>query len=348
VYVAPTVGQGNFDRWTEGPALPEPRTDATTLTVAGSIFVIGGYDEAGAPTTTVFTLTPDAQTGDLGEWEVVDDLVLPEPRAAAAGAVGTNGIFLIGGVGPDGPVTSVWLAENDDQGELQAWIPQAELLSPQAEGLASIVGDYLWLWSGHDASGAVGAVQRGTISQPAEEDQPENPDEGLVVQWAVTNSANLPVALDRAAGWAANGAMYVVGGQNADGLQGDLYWAVPTSDGVISEWKHLDQSDLPTGLAGSSAVVSGPNVILTGGETADGVIAASARTNTAPMSPFFQLGLVGATVPGLKIEGEVGQQLGYLNAAGAGTVNFVILILIGWAFAHQAQARGIIRRVLRR
>ena len=72
------------------------------------------------------------------------------------------------------------------------------------------------------------------------------------------------------------------------------------------------------------------------------------RANTAPQSPFFQLGLVGATVPGLKIEGEIGQQLGYLNAAGVGTVNFIILLLIGWAYAHKAQARAIIARVLRR
>ena len=81
---------------------------------------------------------------------------------------------------------------------------------------------------------------------------------------------------------------------------------------------------------------------------AEGVQSGSFRANTAPQSPFFQLGLVGATVPGLKIEGEIGQQLGYLNAAGAGTVNFVILLLIGWAFAHKAQATALVRRVLRR
>ena len=74
----------------------------------------------------------------------------------------------------------------------------------------------------------------------------------------------------------------------------------------------------------------------------------SVRANTAPQSPFFQLGLVGATVPGLKIEGEIGQQLGYLNAAGVGTVNFIILLLIGWAYAHKAQTRAIIARVLHR
>jgi len=57
---------------------------------------------------------------------------------------------------------------------------------------------------------------------------------------------------------------------------------------------------------------------------------------------------VGATVPGLKIEGEIGQQLGYLNAAGVGTVDFVALLLIGWAFAHKEQARAMMRRAVRR
>ena len=80
----------------------------------------------------------------------------------------------------------------------------------------------------------------------------------------------------------------------------------------------------------------------------DTILASSVRANTAPLSPFFQLGLVGATVPGLKIEGEIGQQLGYLNAAGVGTVNFILLILIGVAFAHKAQTRALIGRIFHR
>jgi hypothetical protein len=54
------------------------------------------------------------------------------------------------------------------------------------------------------------------------------------------------------------------------------------------------------------------------------------------------------TVPGLKIDGEIGQQLGYMNAAGAGTVNFIILLIIGWAWAHKPQARAMVSRVARR
>jgi hypothetical protein len=68
----------------------------------------------------------------------------------------------------------------------------------------------------------------------------------------------------------------------------------------------------------------------------------------APQPPFFQLGLVGATVPALKIDGEIGQQLGYLNAAGVGSVDFAILVVIGWAYAHKEQTRALFERIRRR
>jgi N-acetylneuraminic acid mutarotase len=219
---------------------------------------------------------------------------------------------------------------------------------PQADARVAIIGDHVWVYGGHDASGPVGAVQRGNIGVAAAVGLPENPNTGKVFRWDVSDAANLPAARDDAAGWSANGALYLIGGADADGPRTELYWAIPTIAGDIPEWKHLPVSDLPGGLTGASALVTGPNAVLVGGETGDGALTSSVRANTAPMSPFFQVGLVGATIPGLKIDGEIGQQLGYLNAAGAGTLNFVILLLIGWAFAHKAQARAAIARVLRR
>jgi hypothetical protein len=349
VYVAELSGQGNFDAWTEGPALPEPRAHASVLLASGSVYVIGGFGPDGAPTTTVYTLTPDATTGALGEWTTApEELTVPEGRAAAAATSAPTGILLIGGEGPDGPVATVWKSPLSDDGALQAWEPEADLVRPQADGAAAIEGDFVWLWGGHDASGPVGAVQRGSIGLPAAAGLPEDPDEGKVVQWAVADSINLPGARDNAASWAASGSLYLVGGADADGPRGELYWATPTADGELPEWKHLEASDLPFGLVGASPILSGPNAILIGGETGEGPTSSSARANVAPLSPFFQAGIAGVTIPGLRIEGEIGQQLGYLNAAGAGTLNFVILIVIGWAFAHQEQARGMIRRVLRR
>jgi len=350
VYVAQTVGTGNFDKWTDGPALPAARADASVAYVAGSIYVLGGTDETGAPTDTVYILTPDSGTGELGEWqEAPDALTLPEPRTAAAVAITTDGLLLIGGRNGDGPVATTWKSKLDSKGALGAWVAEQSLAAPQAEATAVVVGDFVWLFGGSDTNGPVGAVQRGSFGQPAAAGLPDNPDEGKVVRWDVNNAANLPVARTNAAGWGASGSLYLAGGNDGTGPRPELYWAIPTTAGDIREWKHLAVNDLPdAGLEGAAAVVSGPNAVLVGGTTDTGPLTASVRANIAPLSPFFQLGLVGATVPGLTIGGEIGQQLGYLNAAGVGTVDFILLILVGWAYAHRARTREIARRVFRR
>jgi N-acetylneuraminic acid mutarotase len=349
VYVARTVGSGNFDKWGAGPDLPAPRADASVAYVAGSVYLIGGTDETGAPTSTVFMLTPDSVTGDLGSWKTADSLTLPEARSGAAAAVTPDGLLLIGGRNAGGPVSTTWKSVLDPKGALGKWDVEQALRSPQADATAAVIGDYVWLYGGSDANGPVGAVQRGAIGKAAATGLPANPNAGKVFQWDVSNSANLPVARTNAAGWSANGTLYLAGGDDGKGPKTEVYWAIPASTGDLKEWKHLPVSDLPApGLEGAAPVIAGPSAVLVGGATVGGILNSSARANTAPQSPFFQIGLVGATVPGLKIEGEIGQQLGYLNAAGVGTVDFIILLLIGWAFAHKAQARAMMGRVLRR
>lgn len=349
VFVAQTVGTGNFDKWIDGPSLPEPRVDASVAYVAGSVYVLGGTDGGGAPTDTVFVLTPDSVTGELGDWEAADALTLPEARSAAAAAITTDGLLLIGGRNADGPVATTWKSKLDTKGALGEWSEEQSLAAPQADASAAVIGDFVWLFGGSDANGPVGAVQRGAFGQAAAAGLPANPDQGKVFRWDVSNAVNLPVARDNAAGWSANGSLYLAGGNDGTQPKPEVYWAIPTTAGDIPEWKHLAASDLPeAGLEGAAAVVSGPNAVLVGGTTDTGPLTASVRANIAPQSPFFQLGLFGATVPGLTIGGEIGQQLGYLSAAGVFTVDFVILILIGVAFAHREQTRAIIRRVIRR
>jgi hypothetical protein len=330
--------------------LPAPRSDPSVAYVAGSVYVIGGTDQTGAPTSTVFVLTPDGVSGELGEWAAAPDaLALPEPRTAAAAAVTTDGLLLIGGRSAAGPVATTWKSLLDDRGALGKWAAEQPLAAAQADGTAVVVGDYVWLFGGSAANGPVGAVQRGAFGQPAVEGLQENPDEGKVIRWDLNNGANLPAARTNAAGWGANGALYLAGGNDGAGPTREVYWAIPSSTGDLTEWKHLDVSDLPeAGLEGAAAVINGPTALLVGGTTEGAVLATSVRANTSPEGPFFQLGLVGATIPGLKIGGEIGQQLGYLNAAGVGTVNFIVLILVGVAFAHRDGTRALIARVTSR
>ena len=391
VFVARTVGTGNFDRWQEGPPLPEPRADAGVTTLNGVIYVVGGYDEGGSPTDTVFVLAPDLATGNLGEWQTGDQLdpplVLPEARAAAPLVALADGLLLAGGAGPDGqPTRTSWKSTIDENGALGEWQPQGELVEPSADAVGVLNGEHVWLLGGRDANGPTNRVQRATIAaagEPVEGDpdpggadsgvdgeegeggavgegdepgdppgagsptpgQPDGETTTAAIQWAVNPAADLPAARTNASGFAANGTMYLVGGSDGSGSQNELYWTVPTPGGDgdnITEWKRLAAIDLPEpGLEGAAINQSGPDLFLVGGVSNGQPLAGSARASTAPQEPFFQLGLVGAVVPALQIGGEIGQQLGYLNAAGAGGTFFALLVAIGVIMAHRDQSRAM-------
>jgi hypothetical protein len=349
VYVARTVGVGNFDAWTVGPPLPAPRSNAAVAALGGSIYVAGGLDGNGRPTPTTFVLTPNPQTGALGDWQTAADVAqpidLPQPRAGATLVALGDGLLLVGGSGLDGaPTSTTWKSQLDRSAKLGEWTPQAPLSEAVADAIAVQNGDYIWVYGGRNASGPTATVQRGTVSTTAGDTL------GDVTGFATNPQANLPEPRTNASGWAANGAIYIVGGTDTAGPRRELYWATPqagagTQGDSVPEWRHLSESDLPDpGREGGSSVLLGPNAIIVGGISRGTVQASALRTNLAPQEPFFQLGLVGATVPALKIEGEIGQQLGYLSAAGAGTVNFIILIVIGWAFAHRERTRELVER----
>jgi hypothetical protein len=348
VFVARTVPVGNFDRWTEGPALPEPRTDFAVASLNGVIYLVGGSDAEGAPAASTYVLRPNLETGDLGEWQAADaDEApapdLPEPRTGGALVALADGLLLVGGAGADGvPTTTTWKSELDAEGALGEWTPQAALSEPSADAIAVLNGDFVWLYGGRNAGGPTVTVQRGDVSTATGDML------GDLTRWATGAAPNLPEGRVDGAGWAANGAMYLAGGRDADSTETELYWATPVAGGdgdTFPEWKRLPESDLPgEGRAGAGVTTSGPNVFLVGGRAGDAVQASAVRANLAPEEPFFQLGLVGVVVPGLQIPGEIGQQLGQLNAAGIATVNFVILILIGWAFANRDRTAAWFRR----
>jgi N-acetylneuraminic acid mutarotase len=350
VSIAEIVEGSTFDAWKPGPTLPEPRSGAAVLFSNGSIFLVGGSDASGQPTTSVWSLTPD-QNGTFTDWKVEDTLVLPEPRTGATLVAGTDGLILVGGSGADGkPTTTVWKSTLDKSGKLTAWVDNAALPDARTEAEAFLVGDYLWVYGGADADGPTATTLRGTLESPP---VPDGSPPGtlapatFISAWATTSgAANLPAPRSDAAGFMANGAMYLVGGTDGSSTKGDVWWTVPSAQGDIEAWHSLSQTDLPApGLAGAAAAVSGGTVFLVGGTSGDGILASTVRANLSPADPFFQLGPLGATVPGLKIEGEIGQQLGYLNAAGVGTVDFIILVLIGWAFAHKERVRGAWLRI---
>ncbi len=334
---------GNFGPWASGPALPAARSGAAVAVLNSAVYVVGGTGPDGKPTDTVYVASQDLGKGTTSAFAASDVLKLPEARSGATLIAASDGLLLIGGTNGSAIQPTVWKSTIDKNGKLQAWTVQAPMPAGRTQSAGALIGDYLFVYGGRDASGASRVVYRGSLGK-------ETANLGQIVGWgtpevAAAERIDLPAARARAAYFSANGALYLVGGEDASGSHPEMYWTTPDAKGEIPGWQHLTATDLPTGLAGGAAVVSGSQAFIVGGTTSSQpAVAGSARSNLAPQPPFFQLGLFGATVPALKVGGEIGQQLGYLSAAGVGTVDFVLLLLIGWGLAHQERVRAMMDR----
>ncbi|MEX1333664.1 MAG: hypothetical protein AB1Z66_00010 [Candidatus Limnocylindrales bacterium] len=354
VLVTRVTEDGNLEPWSVGSPLPEPRANASVGLFAGVPYLIGGFDADGVPTSTVYRGT--VEEGVLTGWELSDgenrtvDLTLPQPLAGAGVVNGTAGFVLVGGTGADGaPTNGVYLSWTDEGGqELQPWEPLENLALPEdrSDVVAAGIGDFIYVIGGHGPDGPTDTVFR-LFLQGGE---PETDEAGNLVGWAVAPEAEaLPGARADATTFTANGAIHVIGGFDAEGVPADsMLWAVPDpTTGDYEGWQRLEQTDLPVATASAPIVGVGPHAFVFGGETPEGATDGSLRAEISPRPPFFQLGIAGATIPGLSIKGEVGQQLGYMNAMGVGIANFIILIIIGIAFSRPESSKRVIGRILR-
>ncbi|CAN5589074.1 hypothetical protein BH23CHL8_BH23CHL8_11480 [soil metagenome] len=346
---------GNFVAWSAGPALPEPRADAAVGVFLGVPYVLGGLDASGQATDTAFRGI--VEDGVLTGWEAADGsgggdaLTLPRAVSMASVVASPSGFVLIGGLDASGePTSDVHVAWVDDAGaRLTAWTPLEGLAlpEPRAAAVGGSIGDYLYVVGGLGPEGATDSVFRLQLAGR----EPATDETGQLRGWAVAPEASrLPEPRSHAVSYTSSGAVYVLGGLDAEGApQESALWAVP--DAIAGDftdgWQRLDQTDLPAAVARAPVAAVASTVFIFGGVTADGLADASMRAGLAPRAPYFQLGIAGATIPALSIKGQVGQQLGHLNAMGVGTLNFVVLILIALAFSHQDATRRIISRLSR-
>jgi len=354
-----TDGQpnGNLSGWQAGPALPEPRAGAAVGVFAGVPYIIGGVDASGSATDTVFQGV--IEEGVLTGWQRADgveskqDLTLPHPMSDATVVPGTAGFVLLGGRDDAGqPTDGVYVAwipaeQVPPDNTLQPWQPLDGLAlpAPRAEAVAGTVGDFTYVVGGEGPDGPTDSIFRLEVVSGRE---PAVGETGKPLGWAVAQEQLLPEARSDASGFVANGAIYVIGGVDAQGQpQESVYWVVPdTATGDLNGgWQRLEQTDLDQPIAASPIAGLGSTAFLFGGRTADGISDSLQRAGLSPQAPFYQLGLFGATLPGLSIKGQVGQQLGLLAAMGVGMLNFAVLVLIGLAFSHQAATKRIISRL---
>ncbi len=348
------VGEdGNFVPWRPGPALPEARTGAAVVSLTGVPYVVGGLDAAGKPTTTVYAGA--VENGAVTGWSLADgtaagtkDLTLPTPLSGASVVATSAGLYLFGGQTADGLSATVFSSLLDKSGVLQPWQPVSALPMPEgrADATALALGDTVYIFGGTGLAGPTTTIYRLKLTKGL----PTVQDDGTTLGWASAPTAQqLPAPRSSAMGFSANGAVYVIGGVDGSGApQVTTFWAVPDpTTGDLPSWNQLDQTQLPEARASSGMAAVGSYAFVIGGQGTDGALSSSARANISPLPPYFQLGILGATIPGLSIKGEIGQQLGYINAMTVGMINFALLVVLGYALSHRDASMRLLARLSR-
>jgi hypothetical protein len=357
--LATTVSaEGNLDKWAAGPALPEARTGAALATLSGVPYIIGGLDPGGQPTNTVFAGV--LKEGELTGWTKLDgstsgapNLTLPTALSDAAAVAATNGLYVFGGRTADGPVATVWHSKLSTTAPpvLGVWEEVSALPLPEARAAATatLVGNFLYVVGGEGPKGITGTVFRLQLQSG---DPAVDINTKQLIGWATPREGqpgNLPAPRAHATSFTANGALYVIGGvDTSNAPQPTNFWAVPNATiGDVTAWEELNAADLPQPRSEAAIAPVGSVAFLISGNGPSGPVDTTFRAGLSPKPPFFKLGLFGATIPGLSIKGEVGQQLGYINAFGVGMTNFLLLVIVGIAFSHKAATMRIIERLSR-
>ena len=298
-------------------------------------YLIGGLDAGGEPTDTVMVGTIDK--GKLTGWSEATDLKLPLALSGATAVADAHGVWLMGGRTADGLSAAVYRSANAlaaKPPKLTAWQEHPELALRTADGapngradaIGSLVGSHVYLIGGETSLGPTGEALGFEVD---EEGEAVPNDKGDYLRLA-EGAGNLPEPRMDAAGLTNSGVIYAIGGRDGRGAATvSTYWAIPdATTGAISEWQRLELDDLPGPRAGAAPVVAGSFAFLLGGTDGTTTFIDSFRANLAPAAPFFRLGLVGATIPGLAIKGEIGIQIGEINAFTLGLLNFALLVAL--------------------
>jgi non-specific serine/threonine protein kinase len=211
------------------PPLPAPREETAAAALAGRLYVIGGFDQAGSDTDTVFVF-------DRRRWTAGPHLPLGLDHSSAAVAGGR--LFVAGGfhAGSASGATFV-LAPSG-----RSWVQIGRLR--HARGALALIGlgDALYALGGRDSTGAeVGPVEVYRSGSGT---------------WSDLRS--LPAPRDHLAGFTYRGWACVAGGRSPNTARVDCY------DPRARIWRQLPQ--LPVATSGAGAARLGRDVLVGGGE----------------------------------------------------------------------------------
>ncbi|MBS2021521.1 MAG: cadherin-like domain-containing protein [Deltaproteobacteria bacterium] len=253
-----TVYRGAIDSlldtltWTTVTSLPVARQAAGAAVINHNLYVLGGNSNAsvGSGLATVLT-APIYSNGSLGAWTATGSL--PGTRAAAGTAVWNDRIYSVGGstdantfptTNYNNVAVSAALRRNDLSGYTSTTLP-----APVRDHASTVYDDRLYVAGGNNKNLSVQTISAtGTLGTALTSTLP-NTDLNYV------NDAALTVLGGRL--------LLLGGGDNNQSTARVFSSALSTTDGTPTGW--TEETALPQGLSGHSAVVAKGRVYVLGG-----------------------------------------------------------------------------------
>ncbi len=236
-----TLAAGGLTFTASSEPLPAARRGAAAVAYGGRLYVAGG-ELSGQPTDEVW-VAPLSALGNPGKFTATASLPLPRRYLALVALEGR--LMALGGEGPGGPGTEVWIGELAADGGVLAWKTSVPLPSPRRQHAAvAHLGRVLVV--GGEPAGASSQVLWGALA----------PD-GTFGGWLPTTALPGPRAAHAA--FTAGGTLYVVGGRGSAGVS---LMAPLLPSGGVGAWSATaplgaELSELGAAALGSEAVAFG-------------------------------------------------------------------------------------------
>ena len=232
-------------------ALATPRHGHTATVIGNYLYIIGGAGNSGAlKDIERATINPD---GTLGTFAAAPSTMLGTARSGhTAVMIGTH-LYVFGGVGNAGSLSTVERCPVDDDGSLGSFetAPDTAMLARRHDHTMTAVGNYLYIVGGADDLGLVAQGEHATINAS-----------GGLGSFTNTPGTSLTAARADHAGVVLGNYFYIIGGI---GGETSIERAVINPDNSLSPFIPISGVNLMQSHDGHSTAVIGSHLYVLGG-----------------------------------------------------------------------------------
>lgn len=241
VQFAPVKQNGQLGAWQETTPLPTARAyiNNTTIVLNDIIYIVSGADIINGNKPNSILWTRPSINGHLEPWRTSPPY--PGEGVSCSAAVATPGfIHLLGGYGKDSvPITAVWSARVNSDGQPASWDPGPPLPAPLWFHCAGVAANRVWVWGGLTGEKNT-TVNTKVFSAPILAS-------GKLGDWQTALGADLPQGFYSASSTVSGSMLLTFCPRYSGGAISNDVWYAQASPNGLSKWTKLP-TDLPSKL----------------------------------------------------------------------------------------------------